>query len=156
MSPAAIAWTHRLALLVHIAGVVVWMGAVAYYLFILRPALDRSGMERRDRYPLLIAIKHQLRKVVGVAVVMIVASGLYNAWLRGLLQPGTGVAPLYRRVFAWKMVIVGVLVLTYLFALPLLQRVKVARVRGRLFNGIHVAVLALGILAAAAGVVLAG
>jgi len=29
LSPAALGWIHRAAVLVHIAGVVVWMGAVA-------------------------------------------------------------------------------------------------------------------------------
>ena len=61
---------------------------------------------------------------------------------------------LHRRVFAWKMLAVGLLVLIFLFALPLLKRVPVAAWRGRLFNLIHVAVLLLGLLAAAGGVVL--
>lgn len=150
-------WVHRVSVLVHVAGVVVWMGAVAYYLLILRPAMAAAGLERRERYALLVAIKARLRRVVGASIVAIVASGLVNARLRGLLGGSVGGAsPLQRRVFAWKMGAVTLLVLIFLFALPLLRRVRVGAWRGRLFNAIHVLVLILGLLAAAAGVVLAG
>ena len=57
MSPIESLWLYRLAVFAHIAGVVVWMGAVSYYLLILRPALRMSGMERKASYPLLVAIK---------------------------------------------------------------------------------------------------
>ena len=153
MSPAALAWLHRAAVLVHLGGVVVWMGAVAYYLFVLRPAMIAAGLERRERYALLVAVKARLPRVVGAALVAIIASGLVMAQLRGLLWGGT--APDFaRRVFAAKMLVVALLVLIFLFALPLLQRVQVARVRGRLFNATHVVVLVLGALAAAGGVLL--
>jgi uncharacterized membrane protein len=146
-------WIDRLAVLAHIAGVVVWMGAVAYYLLILRPALHMSGMERKATYPLLAAIKVRLRWVVGGAIVVIVASGLYNAHRRGLIGPGRADA-VHQHVFWWKMVIVLVLILIYIFALPLLARVRTGKVRGRLFVLVHVVVLTLGTLAAAAGVFL--
>lgn len=138
----------------HIGGVVVWMGAVAYYLLILRPAMSMAGLERKTRYALLVAIKARLRRVVGVAIVAIVASGLVNAWLRGLLGGATEASGFSRRVFAWKMVVVGVLVLIFLFALPALKRVRVGAWRGRLFNLIHMIVLVLGVLAAIGGILL--
>ena len=109
MSPAALAWIHRAAVLVHLCGVVVWMGAVAYYLLILRPALSTAGLERRERYALLVAIKARLRRVVGVALAAIVVSGLVSAHFRGLLGGGTGASAFARRVFAWKMVAAGLL-----------------------------------------------
>jgi len=155
MSPAALGWLQRGAVLVHLAGVVVWMGAVAYYLFILRPAMRAAGFERRERYALLVAIKARLRRVVGVSVVAIVASGIVSARLRGLLGGGDPPPLFYRRVFAWKMVTVAILILIFLFALPLLERVRTGALRGRLFNAIHIIVLLLGLLAAAGGVMLA-
>lgn len=154
MSAAALSWLHRGAVLVHLAGVVVWMGAVAYYLLILRPAMAAAGLERRERYALLVAIKARLRRVVGVSLLAIIASGLINAYLRGLLSAGDAVPAFYRWVFAGKMAIVALLVLIFLFALPALQRVRVPAWRGRLFNAIHIIVLGLGLLAAAGGVVL--
>ncbi len=54
----------------------------------------------------------------------------------------------------WKMIVVMVLILIFLFALPLLARVRTGKVRGRLFVAVHVTVLILGTLAAAAGVLL--
>lgn len=154
MSPAALQWIHRAALLAHLAGVVVWMGAVAYYLLILRPAMRTAGLERRERYALLVAIKARLRRVVGASLVVIVASGLVNARLRGLLGGDVAAPPFQRRVFAWKMVVVGLLVLIFLFALPVLARIRTGAVRGRLFNAVHVVVLLLGLLAAAGGILL--
>lgn len=137
----------------HIAGVVVWMGAVAYYLLILRQAMQMAGLERKQRYALLTAIKHRLRIVVGTSIGFIVASGLVMAWMRGLLTRG-GATPLARRVFDLKMGVVVLLILIFLFALPLLQYVKVPKWRGRLFNWTHGVVLLLGLVAATLGVVL--
>jgi uncharacterized membrane protein len=146
-------WLYRLAVLAHIAGVVVWMGAVAYYLFILRPALRMSGMERKASYPLLVAIKARLRRVVGASIVVIVSSGLYNAHVRGLLAPAArGTAR--GEIFWWKMLIVAVLITTFIIALPLLRRVRRPALRGRLFVLVHIFVLVCGLLAAAAGVLL--
>lgn len=147
-------WLYRLAVLAHIAGVVVWMGAVAYYLLILRPALHMSGIERKATYPLLAAIKVRLRWVVGGAILVIVASGAYNAQRRGLLGSSGGADEVHRHVFWWKMAIVLALILIYIFALPLLARVRTGKVRGRLFVLVHMVVLTLGTLAAAAGVFL--
>lgn len=143
------------ALFAHIAGVVVWMGAVAYYLLILRPAIRLSNMERKATYPLLAAIKVRLRRVVGAAIVVIVASGLYMAQERGLLGAPAASSEARQSIFRWKMVVVAILILTYLFALPVLARVRSGRLRGRLFVLVHVTVLALGALAVAAGVLLA-
>jgi uncharacterized membrane protein len=154
VTPVASLWLYHLAVFAHIAGVVVWMGAVAYYLFILRPAMKMAGMERKSTYPLLSAIKSRLRRVVGISIVVIVASGLYNARLRGFIGSAAIADDLHRRIFMWKMVIVAVLILTFLFALPLLARIRTGKIRGRLFVAIHVVVLILGALAAGAGVLL--
>ena len=154
MSPATLGWIHRGAVLVHIAGVVVWFGAVAYYLFILRPAMAMAGLERQARYALLVAIKARLRPAVGISVVAIVASGLVNARLRGLLGGPFVVDEFSRRVFAWKMAVAALLILVFVFALPALKLVRVGIWRGRLFNAVHVLVLILGILAAAGGILL--
>jgi uncharacterized membrane protein len=156
LSPAALAWLHRLSVLGHVAAVVVWFGAVAYYLLILRPALRASGIERAAKYALLAAIKQRLQRVVGVAVVVLVATGLFNAWLGGYLGGAGAARPdaFHTRVFHAKLGLATLLVLTFLTALPLLKRVPTPKQRARLFVAVHVAVLALGVLAAAAGVVL--
>ena len=147
-------WIYRLAVFAHIAGVVVWMGAVAYYLLILRPALHMSGLERKATYPLLAAIKVRLRWVVGSAIVVIVASGLYNAHRRGLIGSAGGADEVQQRIFWWKMAIVLALILIFIFALPLLARVRTGKVRGRLFVLVHIVVPVTGEVAAAAGVFL--
>lgn len=154
LSPAALAWLHRLAVLGHVGAVVVWFGAVAYYLLILRPALRASGVERKAQYAILAAIRARLKRVVGVAVVVLLATGFFNAWLRGFLGGPVEPSAYYRHLFHLKLGLGALLVLTFLTALPLLKRVQEPKRRGRLFVAVHVVVLALGTLAAAAGVML--
>lgn len=152
LSPSAYAWLHRLAVFGHIAAVVVWFGAVAYYLLILRPALRRSGVERKAQYAILAEIRARLKRVVGVAVVVLVVTGVTLARLRGLIGGETPADPLRARLFHVKLVVAGLLVLVFLTALPLLRRVRTPKLRGRLFVATHAAVLALGAVAAAIGV----
>jgi uncharacterized membrane protein len=154
LSPSAYAWTYRAAVFAHVAAVVVWFGAVAYYLLILRPALRQSGVDRKAQYAILAEIRARLKRVVGVAVLVLVASGLTLARLRGLLGGGAPVDPLRVRLFHVKLVVATLLVLVFLSALPLLRRVRTPKLRGRLFVATHVVVLALGAVAAAIGVVL--
>jgi uncharacterized membrane protein len=154
LSPAGYAWIHRLAVFGHISAVVVWFGAVAYYLLILRPALRRSGVERKAQYAILAEIRARLKRVVGVAVIVLLVTGLTLARLRGLLGGDVPIDPLRVRLFHVKLVVAGGLVLVFLTALPLLRRVQTPKLRGRLFVATHAAVLALGALAAAIGVVL--
>jgi len=154
LSPATLAWLYRLAVLGHIGAVVVWFGAVAYYLLILRPALRASGIERKAQYALLAAVRARLQRVVGAAVVVLVGTGLYLAWLRGLLGGGVPASAHHVRLFRVKLGIATLLVLTFLTALPLLRRVRTPKRRGRLFVAVHAVVLALGAAAAAIGVAL--
>ena len=153
-SPAAYAWLYRGAVFGHVAAVVVWFGAVAYYLLILRPALRRSGVERKAQYAILAEIRARLQRVVGVAVLVLVTTGLTLARLRGFLGGDVSVDPVRARLFHLKLGIATLLVLTFLTALSLLRRVKAARVRGRLFVATHALVLALGAIAAFIGVLL--
>ena len=146
---------HRGAVLVHVSGVVVWMGAVAYHLFVLTPAMRAAELDRPTRYALLRAIKRRIRLVVGIAVIAIVVSGIVNAQLRGLWTPTVATAAAVH-LFRVKLAAAAVLILIFLTALPLLKRVHRPRLRGRLFTLVHVVVLALGTLAAAIGVYLAG
>lgn len=153
MSANTLGWLLRASVLVHVAAVVVWFGAVAYFLLVLRPSMRAAGLDRKVRYALLVAIKARLRRVVGGAVVAIVVTGFANAWLSGLL---TGRADAFhRRVFAWKLGLAGALIAIFLVALPALRRVRTGKLRGRLFVLVHVVVLVLGALAAGAGILLA-
>ena len=140
LSPASLAWVHRGAVLVHVSGVVVWMGAVAYHLFVLNPAMRAADLDRPTRYALLRAIKRRIRIVVGIAVIAIVLSGIVNAQLRGLWTP-TVVPPATVHLFHLKLATAAVLILIFLTALPLLKRVQRPRLRGRLFTLVHAVVL---------------
>lgn len=147
---------RALVLWVHLAGVVVWFGAVAHFLLVLRPAFAASGMERRQWYLLLRQVRRRLRRVVGGAVAAVVASGVVQAHARGLLRPDLLAAGWAGRILAAKLALVAVLVATYLSALPLIERIPVPATRGRVFVWTHVAVLALGCAAAFLGLLLHG
>ena len=154
LSPAALAWIHRGAVFGHVAAVVVWFGAVAYYLLILRPALRRSGVDRQAQYAILAEIRARLKRVVGVAVAVLVLSGFVLARLRGFVGGDVTADPMRVRLFHAKLVIAAILVAVFLTALPLLRRVRTPKLRGRLFVATHAVVLTLGAVAAAIGVLL--
>lgn len=154
LTPSGFAWLHRAAVFGHVVAVVVWFGAVAYYLLILRPALRRSGVDRKAQYAILAEVRARLKRVVGVAVVVLLASGLTLARLRGFLGGDVPVDPVRARLFHVKLIVAALLVLVFLTALPLLRRVQAPKLRGRLFVATHAAVLALGAIAAAIGVLL--
>jgi uncharacterized membrane protein len=154
LSPATLAWIHRGAVFGHVAAVVVWFGAVAYYLLILRPALRRSGVDRRAQYAILGEIRARLKRVVGVAVAGLVLTGFVLARLRGLVGGDVPVDPMRVQLFHAKLVVAAILVAVFLTALPLLRRVRTPKLRGRLFVATHAVVLTLGAVAAAIGVVL--
>ena len=63
------AWLYRGLVLTHLAAVVVWFGAVAYYPLILRPALRAAAADRKAKYAILAAVKARLKIVVGGAVI---------------------------------------------------------------------------------------
>jgi uncharacterized membrane protein len=136
--------------------VVVWFGAVAYFLLVLRPASRASGIDRRAWYALLRAIKVRLRRVVGAAVFVVVTTGLGLAHQRGLLSAAPSGIGWTGRVFLAKLVVAGVLIAIFAGALPLIARIPEPRWRARAFVGTHGVVLALGIAAAVLGLLLHG
>lgn len=149
-------WLRSAVLWVHLAGVVVWFGAVAYFLLVLRPAVRAAEMERSQWYLLLRQIKRRLRRVVGGALAAIVASGLLLAHWRGLLRPEVWPADLYGRVFSLKLLLVLILVTIYLTALPTIARLEPPLRRGRAFVQVHGVALLIGSVAAFLGLLLHG
>lgn len=152
MTPA----TRALLLWVHLAGVVVWLGAVAHFLLVLRPAVHASGMQRGEWYLLLRHLKARLRRVVGFAAAATVGSGLLLAHARGLLAAPPWALGAAGRLFGAKLALAALLVATYLAALPLIARIRTPRARGRAFVLVHAAVLAAGAAAAYLGLLLHG
>src|SRR5690606_26340964 len=140
----------------HLAGVVVWFGAVAYFLLILRPAVRAADMERSQWYLLLRQIKRRLRIVVGGAVITMILSGLWLASARGLLRTDLWSSGAYGRIFVLKMAVVASLIVIYLTALPLIARLEPPLRRGRAFTRVHIAALLLGAIAALLGLLLHG
>ena len=149
-------WMRSTMLWLHLAGVVVWFGAVAYFLLVLRPAVRAAEMERGQWYLLLRQIKRRLQRVVGAALLAIVGSGVVLAHARGLLRADLWSAGVAGRVFLVKLVLVAVLVVIYLTALPAIARLEPALRRGKMFVHVHRLALLLGSIAAFLGLLLHG
>jgi uncharacterized membrane protein len=145
-----------LFLWLHLAGVVVWFGAIAYFLLVLRPAVRRSGMERREWYRLLRHIKGRLRWVVGVALLAIVVSGVMLAESRGLWRADIWATGLYGQVFVVKLLLVAILIGIFAGALPIIERIRTPVRRGRAFLWTHVIALVVGSATAWLGLFLHG
>jgi uncharacterized membrane protein len=145
-----------LLLWVHLAGVVVWFGAVAYFLLVLRPAVRAAEMERGQWYLLLRQLKRRLRIVVGGALVAILISGVLLADARGLLRADLWSAGTTGRVFGVKMLLVAVLIVIYLTALPAIARLEPPLRRGKAFIQVHRVALLLGSVVAFLGLLLHG
>lgn len=141
---------------IHLAGVVVWFGAIAYFLLVLRPSVRASEMKRTQWYLLLREIKRRLRRVVGASLTAILASGLVQAHWRGWLRWDLWAIGLYGRVFLLKLLLVAILIGIYLTALPLIERIEIPARRGQAFVWTHVAALVIGSMAAFLGLLLHG
>jgi uncharacterized membrane protein len=135
---------------------VVWFGAIAYFLLVLRPAVRSSEMQRAQWYLLLRQIKRRLQRVVGAALVAIVASGLVLANWRGWLRWDLWAIGLYGRVFLIKLLLVAILIGIYLTALSLIERIETPVRRGQAFVWTHSVALVIGSVAAFLGLLLHG
>jgi uncharacterized membrane protein len=94
------------ALFVHVAGVVVWVGGMAFVQFALRPAAAAT-LEPPQRLPLLAATLTRFFSLVTVSIVAVIASGFLLAGATG----GFGAA----RVSVHVMAAIG-LVMTAIYA----------------------------------------
>ncbi|MDE2442222.1 MAG: CopD family protein [Betaproteobacteria bacterium] len=101
---------RNLLLLLHLAGIIVWIGGMFFAHFCLRPVAV-AQLPPLQRLPLMAAVLGRFFRVVAVAVVFIVASGLLR-----LLDVGFAVAPR-----AWHAMMSGgllmVVVFTYLYGI---------------------------------------
>ena len=110
-----------LALTAHLLGIVIWVGGMFFANFALRPSV--TALPPPQRLPLLVATLGRFLAWTGVAVVAVVASGM---WLVGALG---GMASLAASVHAMMGVgIVMALVYLYVVAWPFrTMRAAVAR-----------------------------
>jgi uncharacterized membrane protein len=145
----------KIALMFHLLGVVVWVGGMFFAYLALRPAASR--LEPPQRLPLWAGTLERFFRWVWVAIVMILASGVY------MIAASAGLARVPLNVHL--MVLIGVLmtlIFAYVFFSPFraLRRAVAAqdwKAGGAALNRIRVAVainLALGlftILVATAG-----
>lgn len=78
---------RQLLLFVHLGGVIVWVGGMAFAYFCLRPAAARL-LEPPQRLPLWVAVFEPFMRITAVAVALILLTGATM-----LLQTGFAAAP---------------------------------------------------------------
>lgn len=94
-----------LLLLLHLSGVIVWVGGMFFALFCLRPAVA-AQLPPPQRLPLLAAVLGRFFAAVAVSVVLVLGSGFACLALAGF-----GQAPLY-----WHLMAGGGLLMAVIFA----------------------------------------
>ena len=108
---------RQLVLLLHVAGVVVWVGGMFFAYFCLRPAAVEV-LDPPKRLPLWAATFARFLPYTAIAVVVILTAGL---WL--LSQAGFGQAPIgWHVMLTLGLVMAGVFAYVYLVQFPRLRR----------------------------------
>lgn len=103
-------------LLVHLLSAIVWLGGMAFAYFCLRPSAA-AVLPPPQRLPLWLATLTRFLRCVGVAVVLLLASGLTM-----LLQAGMRAAPLgWHVMFALGVAMAAVYALAHARWLPRLR-----------------------------------
>lgn len=67
---------NRIAIILHLLAAVVWVGGMAFAHFALRPALGET-LEPPQRLAVLVATLRRFLRSVGIAVLVILATGTY-------------------------------------------------------------------------------
>ncbi len=95
---------HGFWLLIHLLGVIVWVGGMFFALYCLRPVAH--GLPPPQRVPLMIAVFERFFGFVIVALIMLWVSGLI------LLRPGAGAG----MPIGWHLMIGAAIIMTVVFA----------------------------------------
>ncbi|HLO61802.1 MAG TPA: CopD family protein [Azonexus sp.] len=107
---------RNLLLLLHLAGVIVWIGGMFFANFCLRPVAV-GQLPPAQRLPLMAAVLGRFFRVVAVAVVVIVASGLLR-----LFDVGFAAAPrAWHAMMSSGLLMAGVFVYLYGICYPTLK-----------------------------------
>ena len=67
---------HKLALFLHVAAAIFWMGGMAFMVLALRPALHEQ-LQPAQRLPLVCSVVARFFVVVGISVAMLLGTGLW-------------------------------------------------------------------------------
>lgn len=153
---------YVVALTIHIFGVVIWIGGVAFVTMITFPMIQRSG-NSLEQVMMFQGVEHRFSKIAKIMVILVGLSGLYLIYEKygfNFKELGFGV---------WIMIIVWVFYATLLFGLEKIIFKKMFSTPSRkqvvptgeqpdtkkIFNILqrfHWVVLALSFLAIAAGI----
>ncbi|KAB2924308.1 MAG: hypothetical protein F9K30_09385 [Dechloromonas sp.] len=125
--------------LLHLAGVIVWIGGMFFAHFCLRP-VAAAQLPPPQRLPLLAAVLGRFFAVVAISIVIIIGAGLAM-----LLQVGMAQAPLHwHLMLAGGLLMAGIFAIIYLFHFPLLRAAVAASdwpAAGMAMNRIRVLVM---------------
>jgi|SRR3989338_1493175 len=157
---------HIAATWLHIVSAIYWVGAILFTLTVLGPVMrcQNTGIAM----PIMSEVQRRVRRFVLLAIIIFIATGVFNMHYRGLMDTETLFSSSDGRIFLIKMFPVIVMFTIYFSAPFILRRLspeskgvcceveeKSNRV-GRVFAILHIVALICGLSAAFLGVNLRG
>lgn len=110
---------HIVANWLHIISAIYWLGAISFILTTLGPVLRKQPAIVVS--PIMSEVHQRVRRVVLVAIIIFIATGLFNMYYRGLMDSAVLLGSSYGRTFLLKMFPV-VIMFTLYFSAPAIMR----------------------------------
>lgn len=157
---------HIAATWLHIVSAIYWIGAILFTLTVLGPVMRYQNTE--TAVPIMQEVQRRVRRFVLVAIIIFIATGVFNMHYRGLMDTETLFSSSDGRIFLIKMFPVMAMFTIYFSAPFILRRLsseskgvcceveEKPNRAGRVFAALHIIALICGLSAAFLGVNLRG
>jgi uncharacterized membrane protein len=157
---------HLIATWLHILSAVYWIGAILFTLTVLGPTIRYQP--EKVAVPIMSSVQNRVRSFVLSAIIIFIATGLFNLYYRGMMDSGRLFNSPYGAIFLIKMVPVAIMFAIYFSAPLILKRLSPdskgtcceieegPKPVGKVFAILHLIALACGLLIVFLGVILRG
>ena len=157
---------HLIATWLHILSAVYWIGAILFTLTVLGPTMRYQP--EKVAVPIMSSVQNRVRSFVLSAIIIFIATGLFNLYYRGMTNSGRLFNSPYGAIFLIKMVPVAIMFAIYFSAPLILKRLSPdskgtcceieegPKPVGTVFAILHLIALACGLLIVFLGVMLRG
>lgn len=157
---------HLIATWLHILSAVYWIGAILFTLTVLGPTMRYQPS--RVAVPIMSSVQNRVRSFVLAAIIIFVATGLFNLYYRGMMDGKILFNSPYGTIFLIKMAPAAIMFAIYFSAPLILKKLspdskgtcceieEEAKPVGKVFAILHLIALACGLLIVFLGVMLRG
>lgn len=157
---------HIIATWLHVVSAIYWIGAILFILTVLGPVVRTRPSS--VALPIMSEVQARVRRFVLAAIIVFIATGLFNMHYRGLMNIDVLFGSEYGRIFLMKMVPVAVMFSIY-FSAPLILKKLSPQSKGtcceveegpkpvsRVFAALHLVAFVCGLLIVFLGIRLGG